>query len=229
MTPPVPSGMAPRLVPDLLTPLTPAEAATCFWRAWRRVVGGEPPRRQLALLLAQSCLETGWWRSVHRFNFGNVKVGSSWEGDYCQFRCNEVIGGRLEWFDPPHPQTSFRAHATADEGAAEHLAFLSRRPGYAAAWAALLSGDAAAYVRALKAAGYFTASLALYERAVLSLVSRFEALIAGMAPPPEDEEPPRSPASDADLADRVAALQLELGPGWDEMREDRDAAVAGGG
>jgi hypothetical protein len=123
--------MLATLVPDRLTPLTAAEVLKAFKGAFATVCGVDPSKECLALLVAQSALETGRWRSIHCFNFGNVKASNDYTGKYCQFRCNEVINGKVQWFDPPHPQTSFRAFDSVDSGAIDHLRFLSTRPRYA--------------------------------------------------------------------------------------------------
>jgi hypothetical protein len=165
------------LVKDGLTPLTAQEVAMAFKSAFGTVVGKDPSRDCLALLVAQSALETGRWKSIHCFNFGNVKASPDYAGKYCQFRCNEVINGKVEWFDPPHPQTNFRAFDTCEAGAIDHLRFLSTRPRYAKAWQVALTGMPLAFVEALKDAGYFTADAGPYARAVASLWKEYCSMI----------------------------------------------------
>ena len=133
--------MKAKLLPDLLTPCTARDVMWALRVAHERVTGLTPSRDTLALATAQSALETGRWKSIHRYNLGNIKASSTYEGYYCQFRCNEVIGGKLEWFDPPHPQTNFRAFLNLEDGATDHVEFLSKRPRYASAWAELLPDD----------------------------------------------------------------------------------------
>jgi hypothetical protein len=84
-----------------------------------------------------------------------------------------VIGGKVQWFDPPHPQTNFRAFMDLDAGVIDYLRFLSQRARYQAAWAAAASGDPTAFVHALKASGYFTADETPYRRAVVSLFNEY--------------------------------------------------------
>lgn len=229
--------MKATLIPDKLTQMSKEDAIVAFYQAYCQVVGDEPKDKALAILVAQSCLETGWWKSIHNFNFGNIKAGSTYEGYYCQYRCNEIINGHIEWFDPPHPQTNFRAYLSAGAGATEHMAFLSKRAHYAKAWAAALSGDPTAYVKELKAAGYFTASLDPYLQAVVSLVNTFLPVIEKKPWPPVcdaahpcnvDDSTANSPTSDADLSNllqTIQSLQIPLEVDWDAIRKERDQAV----
>jgi hypothetical protein len=117
--------------------------------------GKTPSREFVAILTAQCALESGRWRSMHRNNPGNIKASATYEYFFTQYRCNEVIGGKVEWFDPPHPQTNFRAFLDLETGVIDYLRFLSGRKRYAAAWVAAERGDVVGFVRALKAGGYF--------------------------------------------------------------------------
>lgn len=162
------------LVPAVRTPLTLEQALAALADALSAFMQLDPPPRPLSILTAHSALETGHWASMWNNNWGNVKMPPTADGTYTQFRCNEVIGGKVMWFDPPHPQCNFRAFATASEGAIEQVRFLAERPRYAEAWRRCLAGDPAGFVRALHAAGYFTAALEPYERAVVSLTNNIE-------------------------------------------------------
>jgi hypothetical protein len=182
------------LLPDAITPLTAKQVALAFRSAFETLVGQTPSNACLALMVAHSALETGRWKSIHCFNLGNIKAGPDYEGYYCQFRCNEVIGGKVQWFDPPHPQTNFRAFTSLDVGALDHLRFLSQRKRYAAAWETMLTGMPLAFVDALKRAGYFTADEGPYSRAVASLWNEYLPLMEHLktnetVPPPPPSEP----------------------------------------
>lgn len=184
------------LVPDKLTPCTAADVVRVFRSAMETVTGVTPKPEHLAVLVAQSALETGRWKSLHCWNFGNVKASASYEWLYCQFRCNEVINGKVVWFDPPHPQCNFRAFTSIDTGALDHIRFLSLSKRYARAWAAAISGDPATFVHALKASGYFTADEKPYLKAVLSLFREFLPLCQS---PDRDTEPPPPEPDEASL------------------------------
>lgn len=173
--------MIAKWVPDLVKTLTLEEAASALRLALNHHLKSDPAVEVLALALGKTALETGRWKAIHRFNFGNIKAGETYAGLYTTFRCNEVIGGKVRWFDPTtdgysdppgHPQTRFRAYTSAAEGAAAYIAFVAGGR-YATAWQRLLAGDASGYVHALKVAGYFTADEAPYLKGVVSLQREF--------------------------------------------------------
>jgi hypothetical protein len=175
----------PILVQDKKTPLPTEESLRVFARSWKRVLGRDPIPRALAALVAHGKLECGaQFESLHWWNFGNEKAGAHYLGKYCMYRCNEVIDGVVRWFDPPHPQTWFRAFDSAEDGASEHVSFLavdSNHDGkniYAAAWACFEAGDPEGAVRAMKAAHYFTGNLEAYVHAVVSITNMLEPIAA---------------------------------------------------
>lgn len=159
----------PTLVADKLTPLSLDEAIQAFIGGARQYLGAEAPAVCVAVLVAQSALETGHWHAMHCNCFGNVKVPSDWPGLYCMFRCNEQINGKYVWFDPPHPATWFVAFETAAEGAEYQVEFLASRDRYANAWHWIYTGDPTRAVESLHQADYFTADEAPYARAVVSI------------------------------------------------------------
>lgn len=82
-------------------------------------------------------------------------------------------------FQPPHPQTRFRAYDSLEAGAKDWVAFLDRlgtkNPQLRDA---LESGDAEAYARELKRSGYFTASSSAYARGLKAHLSHSTAGVA---------------------------------------------------
>lgn len=154
----------------------------------------------LALALAKSALETGRWRSMWNFNWGNVKAGETYAGMYTCIRLNEVINGKVEWFDPPHPQTRLRAYANRYDGAYAYVEALVRL--FPRAYESLWGGDAGAFVRALKEGRYFTAAEGPYVRAVASLQHEFLRALKGN--PIEETDHDWD-----DLRQRVAAQQYD--------------------
>lgn len=180
-----------KLVPDHITPLESHDVIKAFRAAYRTIEGTDPSDYTLACLVGQSGLETGNWHAIHCYNFGNIKPGSHWQGDYTMFRCNELIDGELKWFDPPDPQTWFRAYETAAEGAYDYLAFLALashpdRPNkYALAWLAAKSGNPTQFAHELHVAGYYTASERLYIKGEDAEFLKYLGIIQGMG----DTEP----------------------------------------
>jgi hypothetical protein len=168
---------APCELADMRTAVDPDELGRALVVAWRALVGSAPSRESILVLLAHSALETGHWKGCHNWNLGNVKSRAGDGRCWTFFRCNEVIGGKLVWFSPPHPQTRFRAFQSLQEGAADHLAFLRGMKRYAGAWEQVIAGDPRAFARALKAAGYFTAAERPYEDAVFAIFARYKATL----------------------------------------------------
>lgn len=177
------------------------DVARYFREATRKEVGIDLTPRALAVLVAQSALESGHWASMWCHNFGNVKASGNWPGLYTCIRLNEVIDGKLIWFSPDtdghsvppgHPQTRMRAFHDGVEGARDHIRFLAidttpdnGKPNrYAAAWAAAVAGDPVAFAAALKRSGYYTASEVQYTRAVTLLTKKFEPLCEPSVKPP---------------------------------------------
>ncbi len=195
--------MRAKLVSDLLTVCTAPQYIAAVRSGLETLAGKTPSSAHVAVLTAQSALESGRWKSMHRFNPGNIKASESYEYLYCQFRCNEVIGGKVRWFDPPHPQTNFRAFLDLDTGVLDYLRFLSQRTHYSQAWLAAEAGDPARFVHALKTAGYFTADEAPYRRAVASLFNEYLRLIVD---PASDTRP--DPV-DVDHGAAVAVVALD--------------------
>lgn len=172
----------------------------------------------LALGMSKTALESGRWKKMHNWNFGNVKCPETQPGMFTSFACNEVLKGETVWFAPEgeldrkggvvvgkvwdvppgHPQTRFAAFANRWDGIERYVSFL-QRPRYLKAYRALLSGSAPAYVRELRAAGYFTAPEDQYLRGVASMQREFVAKLRGLSAP--------EAAVSEDLAEEVERLQ----------------------
>src|SRR3954462_11037643 len=201
--------MKATLIPEKLTQLEAADVARAFRAAFVRSFAHEPSARTLAILMAQSALESGRWRSLHCYNFANVKASETYEGLYCLYRCNEIIDGKVEWFDPPNPQCRFRAFEDADSGAYAYLVFLLR-PRFKPAWDKAIEGDPIGFVGALKEHGFFTAAEEPYRRAVVSLMSEYSSKIPKWLDPEEIDPQPGNLIIDLDAeihAQATAAAQ----------------------
>jgi hypothetical protein len=155
---------------DQLTPVTPPQLFGALSRAWQKAFNETPHRTSLLVLLAQWALETGRGHSMHCYNLGNVKSAQK-SGDWCFFRCNEIINGKEVWFEPDHPACCFRAFASLDDGALDYLNTLHDR--FKPAWPAVVAGDPQSFVHLLKINRYFTADEAQYTRSVVSLFNEF--------------------------------------------------------
>lgn len=190
------------IVQDKLTPLTRDEATRALLTAYQQLTGALPSTAVLTLLVAQSAFETGHWKSLHHFNFGNAKAGPGYPL-ITQFRCSEVDAKGVEhFFDPPHPQCNFRAYPDAAAGALDYLKVLRNRPHW---WNGLLTADPGAFVDALATAPkYFTGNVAIYKRSIISLFKSFlplaEVALAMAAALPSPPAQPVVPAPSSSSA-----------------------------
>lgn len=194
------------------TPMAFEKAHECLKWALNNYIGNNPEDEVLALALAKTALETGRWTSIWNSNWGNVKASDTYVGMYTCIVLNEVLmrNGKptVVWFAPEgelsaspakggkliapplpvppgHVQTRMRAFANNYDGADQYVDFVAQKSRYRKAWAALLTGNAVAYVHQLRVAGYFTAPESEYLSGVAALQNEFLRKIRGMP-----EEPP---------------------------------------
>lgn len=225
------------IVQDKLTPLSRQDAAQALLTAYRALTGAFPSQAVLTLLLAQSALETGHWKKIHNFNFGNAKARL----DYpliVQFRCSEVDAQGVEhFFDPPDPQCNFRAYNDAAAGALDYLKVLQSRPHW---WQGLHTENPSAFVDALATPPkYFTANPEQYKRTIVSLFESFRplaevalavAVATAVVPPPRSSSasPPSAssgaPPAPPDVASNGAAQTAPDAP--PPARVDTPASAA---
>jgi hypothetical protein len=195
---------------DQLTPVAPVQVYDALRTAWRKQFDAFPHRTSLLVLLSQWALETGWGRSMHCFNLGNVKSAQK-SGDWCFFRCNEIINGRTVWFEPDHPACCFRAFQTLDDGALDYLQTLHRR--FQRAWPAVLAGDPAQFSHLLKRLRYYTADETAYTKTLVSLFKEFSRTLPAL--PPSDDGSLTTPLPDlySVLGVQSALTALDFEPG----------------
>jgi hypothetical protein len=193
-------------IEDQKTPVTEAEVYAALARAWQKSFASSAARSSLLVLLSQWALETGRGHSMHCYNLGNVKSRQQ-SGDWCFFRCNEIIGGKVVWFDPDDPACCFRAFATLDDGALDYLTTLEQR--FTPAWPAVLAGDPASFSHLLKLARYYTANELQYTKTLVSLFNEFSRTIA-TAPVGPPHAPPR-PLPNLFTVAGIQATLVELG------------------
>jgi hypothetical protein len=194
-------------VPAARTPLSFEEAAKVMEAALFAVLNERPKTETLALALAKTALETGRWQQIWNDNWGNIKAGPDYVGQFTCITLNEVLAAGVVWFAPEgqlnrkggevigtrysvppgHPQTRMRAYANAYDGAHSYVDFVAGGR-YRDAWQQLLAGNAYDYVMALHQKGYFTADPLVYVKAVKSLHQEFIAKLEGLHADPV--EPP---------------------------------------
>lgn len=158
------------VLPDKKTPMTPQQVGAALSEGYRRVTGARPSRKILQLLLGQVALETGNFKSIHNFNFGNVKAKGS--DKYVQyFRCSEIINGKEVFFDPPAPECRFVAFRTAADGAEHYIRTLRGRPHW---WEGLQSKTVPGFIKGLTTPPvYFTANAKLYADVLQNRMSHY--------------------------------------------------------
>jgi hypothetical protein len=163
-------------IPDQLKFLTTTEAIDAFKKGYTKFMGTEPKRETLALLVAQSALETGWWKAgLHCWNFGNTRCQPDKLEDeeyFTMFKCSEIIKGKEIFYYPPDPASVFQGFKTCEDGIRHHIKFLTFKDRYRAAWHQIIVGDPEQYVVELFKAGYFTANLELYKKTVISIYGK---------------------------------------------------------
>lgn len=195
-----------------VTPVTFREVADALETSWDKLLSHRPKREALAVLLAQSALETGHWKKSYCFNLGNAKATPAWEGDYCFFPADEIVSeaqASLAFAERaprtdglPGHNVSLRSLSQGrvqvtlfpDHPWCRFRAFTSLTAGaddyiellhrrFRRAWPALEAGDPEQFVRALHASRYFTASVERYLPPVLQLFGKFSSALASSATP----------------------------------------------
>ena len=196
-----------------LTKVDASMVARSLTKAFGDLSDTAPKRESIALLLAQSALETGHWKSCHAYNLGNAKASAKWEGDYCFYTADEIVNEaqaalalaeRAPRTDgqPGHnvvvtrlksglvQVTLFPDHSwcrfrafTTLDAGAADYLGLLQRR-FARAWPAVLAGNPEAFIRTLHEVGYFTASVERYLPPVLQLFKQYKALLASPEVPP---------------------------------------------
>ena len=192
----------PKYIPDELNASSPEEIYYAFKEGVKELIGKELPFKSLIILLSHSALETGHWKvGLHCWNFGNTKAypDKLKGGEYfTMFRCSEILSGKEQFFDPPHPYTAFRAFLSSKDGIEHQIKFLLQKR-YAKAWQEVLNGNSSAYSLALHKAGYYTASPTLYTKVLVSVVAKYskmEKQLTSWEPPKTHPPMPADPHPD---------------------------------
>lgn len=157
-------------LPNKLTPLTADQAAKALSDGYKQVTGNRPNKLILGLLIGQTAAETGNWKSLHNFNFGNAKASQG--SAYIQyFGCGEVIDGVAQNYPAGDPHCVFVAYKNAADGAAGYIRTLKSRPHW---WTGLQSQNALTFVKALATQPvYFTADPNLYVKVLTDRMNTY--------------------------------------------------------
>lgn len=145
------SNLSPNQVTAVKTPLTNAQAKTLLSAALTNAFGRAPTSGELSMVMAQSALETGHWKSIFNYNFGN-SVGSTSNA----------------WFAlKGTPGYHYKAFSSASEGSQYFVNLLKKT--FTKAWSLLGSGNPAAFAQALHDQGYFESPVEQYAAGLTSL------------------------------------------------------------
>lgn len=125
-------------VPRKSTPVDVGQMVKSLIKSWHSLLGRDPTKEQIAMILAQNALETNHRKAMFNFNVGNIMHMGSDSHDY--FENQDSYGGK--------PFTAkFRSYPSLDEGVMDYLKLLYG--GYPQAFTAAKSGDPKEYARAL--------------------------------------------------------------------------------
>lgn len=185
-------------LPCVTTLLDAKSLRVALTDAWRDQIGGEPCPESITLLLAHIALETGL-TSCKCWNLGNAKAAAGGAVDWTYFKTWErvssatakamatastdaapctIVPGSDDGTHakivvaPKHPACCFRAYESLEDGIAAYFNLEYVR--FAKSWQAVLDGDPAEFARQLKAQGYYTATEASYENAMVALFKRYQ-------------------------------------------------------
>jgi hypothetical protein len=167
-------------LPDKPTPMNGEDVTKAISTGYQQVTKKVPSPNVLNLIVAQAAFETGdFGKGIHNYNFGNKKY-SSGDPHYQFFRCNEVIDGVNQFFDPPDPHCKFAAYANPAQAGEAFIRLLQGRSVW---WNGLQSGDPSAFASALKAGGYFTGDEGTYAAGLERFTRQYIALAEKYAIP----------------------------------------------
>lgn len=246
----------PQYIPDEGRKLSEAEATYALREAWYRVYGQYPSDRSLAVLWAKSCLETGRWKFIHCYNFGNIKRKPNDTQLFTMFECGEEVSlsqaQKLHAEDPErikilriytsnglrrasitvypgHEWSQFRAFTTVEDGAEDYLRFVSQKKRYLKAWQKVIEGDPAGYSRELKAAGYYTGSQTVYTAGVVRLFNEFlkrKEELMSWKPEEKDTDPSPPPISNPEPDEDIHDTNHDIEPPEHEPENDPDTEIS---
>lgn len=147
------------LVPNKLTPLTRAQALNALAKAFLAVTGANPSPEVLSLLVAQTALETGEWKSLHNFNWGNIKAAHDYPLQ-TTFGCWEMVDGKRVDYPANDPHCMFRAYPDAASGVVDYIKTLKSRANW---WNGLQTGTPEGFNAGLSTVPkYYTADPTAY-------------------------------------------------------------------
>jgi hypothetical protein len=151
-------------LPDKLTQLAPDDAARELAEAYFRVMGKRPTVAKMKLLISQSALESGNWKLMHNWNFGNEKLSGS-DSHSQIYNISD---------DPADPSAFYAAFLNPADGAEHYVRTLTKRDHWREG---LESGKPLQFIQALSTPPvYFTADPQRYLVTMTNLIDQYEDL-----------------------------------------------------
>lgn len=160
-TPPTPPRNGIK-VDERLTPLKVDQAFNALKEAYYSLTNSEANLETLAMGLAQTALETGRFKAIHNYNFGNITASSKYEGGWTSY--------------PGDTTHYYRAYTSVFDGAQDYWKLLKNN--YGEALAAFATGNPSLAAKKLKERGYFEADLDKYAKALSSLYNEYKKILS---------------------------------------------------
>lgn len=135
------------------TVITINQAKQYLTNAFVTAIKRQPTKSELAMLMAQSSLETRHWQAMWNWNFGNI-----------------TSGGKYKWFSLKDDH-KYRNFDSPQKGALYFVLFLQRR--YPKAWDLLASEDPNGFAYALKEQDYYEGNPDKYGQLLSSQYSKY--------------------------------------------------------
>ena len=170
------------------TPVDAGSLLEIIGRSYTRLFATFPTRALCLVIIGQAFIECGdGCHSCFCHDLGNVMARTGGQYDWCD------LHGAWEVLPDGTKKTGlvehFRAFASFDEGADQHLAFVHER--FPSAFVAAMAGDGTAYAHELKLHGYYTGS----EHDYVSGINAFMAKYAYLPPAPWEVEASQMPVA----------------------------------
>lgn len=147
------------IVPRVRTPLDREGMRAALQAGHHQHFGMPCNREREACALAMACIEHANGAAIWCFNFGNIDATADWTGDAFALAADEVLDGKRA-----RRTKLLRAHACAEDGAADFWRFLAER--FELALIRFDDGDPIGAAHALKRGGWYTGSEADYAKAM---------------------------------------------------------------
>lgn len=160
--------MANQQVPKQVTPVSEAEMARAFIDVARELFNINLTQEQVALLIAQNNVETASRAYMHNYNIGNIIHTDKDNNDYF-IGGDKTRGADGKW---KPIQMKFRAYPDLKSGVKDYLTNLKHR-AKGNVWQTILSGDPAAFAKALKDSRYYEADEKDYRAGLINHVKSY--------------------------------------------------------